>query len=302
MKVQFHDTAVFDVVVVGGGLAAIKTVYECAKEGLSVLMVVKRGVCSGSSFYPLTAGLGCQMPKDDADKVLFLEELLESNAGMGSSELCEIYIDEIASRVSELPEMGIDYQVILGGRKACFAERERLLASWWDKDAITQKTARVLREFPNISIMEYSDAVSLVINKGRVSGVIISDYRSHLYYMKTANVVMETGGYCGLYKHSLNTDDVCGLGHAMALDAGAKLVNLEFTQFIPGMMSPVYKMIINELSIRYCEALLDEEGKDILTKYLPENIPPQQCFESRAGHGPFTARDFSKYFDVAKKC
>lgn len=298
MKQEFNQVLIYDAVVVGGGLAAIKSAYECAKAGLFTLMVVKRELCSGSSFYPLTGALGCQAPKDDRDKQLFLEELEDSGARMNSRRLSEIYIDEISDRVKELPDLGIRYESY-PGRKACFAKRERILNTWSDWGEIATKVGKVLRSFANLTIMEYMDVLQLVQRNGRVCGLVAADYRSRLFYVKSRHVILETGGYCGLYKHSLNTDDVCGMGQVMALEAGAELVNLEFTQFIPGMLSPVYKLLFSEMTLRYCRKVLDRNGQDILEKYLPDGVTARECLDSRSGHGPFTNRDISRYFDIA---
>ncbi len=298
MKTEFHEHISCDVLVTGGGLAAIKTSYECLKAGLTVVMVVKRGLCSGSSFYPLTSGLGCQAPKDEADKPLFYEELMESGAGMAGERLTQIYIDEIHDRVKELPEMGFAYGAP-EGRKACFAKRERALFVWSGWDAISEKVGRLLRGFPGFRLLEYADVVQLLKKDGQITGAVAADYADRLYYITAPSVVLETGGYSGLYKHSLNTDDVIGLGQAMALEAGAQCVNLEFTQFIPGMISPVYKMLFSETSLKFCEAIEDADGNDILSKYLPEGITVRQCLDSRGGHGPFTNVDESRWFDIA---
>lgn len=297
-KNVFYDSFNTEVLVVGGGYAGIKAAFECAKAGLQVTFLIKTKVGSGSSFYPLMEGCGCLAPRDDADKALFLEELEETGIGMGNSHLNKIYIEEIHDRVEELPEIGFEYQPITG-RIACFAKRERDIIGWFNLKKISSNVREIFSGLPNAKIMEFCDAILLVKKDNRILGAVAADFQSRLIHIKTKNIIMAAGGYCGLYKHSLNTDDVCGLGQIMSLEAGAKLINLEFIQFIPGMLRPVYKTLFSEQTLRFCDAVLNENGSEVLSKYLPEGVTVRECIDSRAGHGPFTCMDNSKYFDMA---
>ena len=110
MKLSFTQTTHADVLVAGAGYAGIKAAYECCKAGLKVLLVVKSKVCSGSSYYPLMTGCGCLSPKDEADKELFVQELCEAGLGMNDKKMSETFVEDIASRVSELEDMG--YSVV----------------------------------------------------------------------------------------------------------------------------------------------------------------------------------------------
>lgn len=299
MEYEFYQTISADAAIIGGGLAALTAARKCAEAGLSVVMIVKRELCSGSSFYPLTSGLGCQTTGDGEDKLWFLEELRECGAGMQDERLSQIYIDESRNRIEDLAALGISYFVRTDSKKACFAKRVRhclrLTNLQKSRISIVEKFYRA----SNITVLEYCDAITLIKEGSRVAGVVAADERSRLYYVKATSVLLASGGYGGLYKHSLNSSDVIGLGQAMALKAGAALVNMEFIQFIPGVISPTYKLLFSETSLRYGEGLFNKAGEDILQKYLPEKISEQECIALRSGHGPFTNNDNSRYFDIA---
>ncbi len=298
MENTFYDSFETDVLIAGGGIAGIKAAIECANAGLRVALVIKTRVCSGSSFYPLTEALGCLAPKDENDKALFLEEIEEAGAGMCDRRMNQIYIDEIYDRVHELPAMGIPYRPITG-RIACFAKRERDIIGWYDWGKLRGSVGAVLQSLPAIKILEFCDLIHLVKKDGRIAGAVAADFRSRLYHIKTNRVILATGGYCGLYKHSLNTDDVIGLGQSMALDAGASLVNLEFIQFIPGLIKPVYKTLFSEQTLRFAKAILDDDGNDLLSRYLPPHVTSRECLDLRSRHGPFTCAENSRYFDIS---
>lgn len=297
---NFKEELSCDILIAGAGLAGLRAAYDCAKAGLKVIIAVKGKLCSGASFYPLTGGLGSQVALDDADKEVFLSEILEAGAGAADESLCRILVEENEEQVKRLPEIGITYKLDnLSGRAACFAKRERRLAVWRDWQQIRKKATDIFSKMSNVTVMEFTDLLKLVTKHDTISGVILADNVSDLIYVKTTAVILATGGYCGLYKHSLNTDDICGIGHSIALDAGASLINLEFMQFIPGIMSPVYKTLFGEFSLIYCEDVLDENDNHALRKYLPEDIRFEECIKDRSMHGPFTTADKSAYFDLS---
>jgi succinate dehydrogenase/fumarate reductase flavoprotein subunit len=287
-----------DVLIVGGGLAAIRAALTAAKTGVSVTMVIRSRLCSGSSFYPLTAGLGYQAPCSEEDKAFFLEELSDSGARMNDEKLCKIFIDEIQERGAQAAEIVVKMNPITG-RKACFAKRNRDLAAWGDWSAIRENVASTFHKYDNITVLEFTDILELLKKGDRLAGAVAADSRNNIVHIEAKAVMLATGGFCGLYKHCLTTSDVAGTGHDLALDAGAELINLEFNQFIPGMITPIYKTLFSEDTLRYAQDLLSPDGKDILLPYVGTQERKIECFNSRGLHGPFTVRDISSFFDIS---
>ena len=298
MKLTFDQTISADVVIAGAGYAGIKSAYECSKAGLSVLLVVKSRVCSGSSFYPLMTGCGCLSPKDDSDKELFVEELCEVGLGINDKTMSETFVEDIASRVEELEGMGFPTSKLLG-RKACFAKRDRDIFMWNEFASIKQNVRDNFSHTDNLRVMQNNEIVHIVSIENKVKGAISAGKDGKLTYIKTNNLILATGGFCGLYKNNTNTADTTGLGQAMAYDAGAKLINLEFVQILPCFVTPTYNALLPETSLLYAQQLQDATGREILSQYLPKGITPRQCIDSRSGHGPFTSVDYSKFFDIA---
>ena len=289
-----------DVLVVGAGLAGLRAAYDCAAAGLQVQLAVKGTLCSGASFYPLTAALGCQMPKDEEDKSVFLKEVLETGAGVADPELVQVIIDEILAESRRLPELGIDQdEHLLTGRAACFAKTKRKMATWGGWGEIRRRAKDIFSKLENVTVMQHCDLVRLVKADGRIAGAILCDQNDQLFTVHTGAVILATGGYCGLYKHSLNTPDVCGIGHSAALDAGAQLINIEFMQFIPGLTAPRYQTLFNEYTLVHTLRAENDIGEDAMHAYLPADVTQEQCFAERALHGPFTTDDRGRYFDLA---
>lgn len=300
MNIKINEIVYSDILIVGGGLAGIKAAYECSKSNLNVLVAIKKNLCSGSSFYPLTRSLGCQVTlKDSIDREYFLEEIDERGCGMNSRSLCTLLVDNIRKRVEELPDMGINARKLSGGRIACMAKRPRdivLLENW---NLIRKNLYDIFKVKKNVKIIEDINIISLVKKNNKVCGAVGVTSCGKLVLVNTKAVILATGGLGDLYKHNLNSSDVDGSGHVLALNAGARLINMEFIQFIPGFIKPLYKTLLGEQTLMFCRRVMSEEGGDALKEYLPDGISTRECLNERSKHGPFTSGDISKYFDIA---
>ncbi len=287
-----------DVLVAGAGLAGMRAAFDCAKAGLRVLWTAKGTLCSGSSFYPLTPGIGCQLPDGDADKETFLDEILDAGQTMADEEMCRALVNEITSETERLSDFRIT-PFRCTGRAACFAKRERIILDWTGWDTIRENVRQIFGAMPNVTVREHCDIVRILKDGDAVSGAILCNAENTLIPVSAPAVILATGGLCRLYQHSLNTPDVCGLGQSIALDAGAELVNIEFMQFIPGLMTPVYAMLFSEASLWHCTDVQDGAGRSIIPPYLPEGVSLHDCLMDRSMHGPYTTRDRSRYFEEA---
>ncbi|MEG1471707.1 MAG: FAD-binding protein, partial [Clostridia bacterium] len=91
-----------DILIIGGGLAALKSAAISAPSGLSVCIAVKDKLCSGASFYPMMDMVACQtstgVPEEDER---YLQEILDCSLGMASEEMNRLYIRDIRERVLE---------------------------------------------------------------------------------------------------------------------------------------------------------------------------------------------------------
>jgi L-aspartate oxidase len=101
-----------------------------------------------------------------------------------------------------------------------------------------------------------------------------------------------------MFPLSSTPGEITGDGYAMAFRAGAELVNLEFMQYMlrivagrpPRVGGPVW---VANPTLR--NALCEE----VLSRYLPPGVAPEQVMSERTLHYPFSCRDASGWLDVA---
>ena len=84
-----------DVLVMGAGIAGIMAAISAAEAGADVCIVSGTRICSGSSFYPGTWGLGLVGPESEADEEDLKSVILKVGEGMADPELVSVLVSHI---------------------------------------------------------------------------------------------------------------------------------------------------------------------------------------------------------------
>ena len=98
---------------------------------------------------------------------------------------------------------------------------------------MTAALIRRVRATPSITVREDAFAWDLLVEKGRVRGILVFDAATGWECLEADNVVLATGGIGMTWKYTTNPRESTGDGLAMAARAGAELTDLEFVQFHP---------------------------------------------------------------------
>lgn len=291
MKLNLSSTC--DVLVLGSGIAGVSAALSAAESGASVILCCKGTLFSGSSFYPGTWGLGLIGPADQDDEQDLAQTIRTVGCGMTDDALVTALVQGIHPAIEKVRNMGVKLRKADHGAQKefipCFDHKHR---DWngLEFDSLRQVFSQRLEEL-GVTIMSGWEALELVKSEDRVCGAVLSN-GTELKYLGCKALVLATGGYGSLFRHHLCTTDVEGVGQALALDAGCRLVNMEFMQIMPGYLSPAFQTIFNEKTFRFTQ-LQHPDGTPLLT----ENT--EELLSIRSGHGPFTTRLASKAVDYA---
>lgn len=278
------------VLVIGTGLAGIRAAIAAAQTGRSVVLCSAGKLFSGSSFYPGTWGLGLIGPDGPGDEADLVDSILTLGAGMADEGLVRSFVSGIPAAIGEVRAMGVRLKEAENkGQKdfiPCFDRKHR------DWNGILFDSARAVfsrkLEELGVRVLERCEILELTRDGGRVDGAVAA-LAGSLCWIHAGAVVLCSGGLGGLYRYRLTTDDVHSTGHALALEMGAGLCNLEFMQIMPGFVSPCPKTIFNEKTFRY----LRMEGISL----------DPALMEQRSTHGPFTSRlaDRAVDFEILRR-
>ncbi len=131
--------------------------------------------------------------------------------------------------------------------------------------AIHEENIEVFPEHTMVRIVKNGDKIAGAIGYRRPDGKLI------LFQAKA--IVLATGGLGKAYRITSNSWEYTGSGLAMALDAGAELVDMEFLQFHPtGMIYPpsVKGTLVTEGVRGEGGVLLNSEGERFMFRYVPK--------------------------------
>ena len=285
-----RNNDVFDVLVVGAGIAGCEAALAAAECGARVALASAGETFSGSSFFPGTWGLGLVGPDGKKDEDDFVETILAVGRGMAVPELVRALVRGVSPAVERLEVRGVE---LLGANNPgerdfipCF---DRKCRCWHGLGRASYRAAtEAALERAGVTTLPRHELLDLVEKSGRICGALLCDARSGTARAVGAGaVVLATGGFGGLFSRTLTMPDVMGTSSAVTLRHGARLVNVEFIQIMPGLVEPVRNVVFNERTFRYAhvEGLDAPDAADLL--------------DSRGGHGPFTASLPDRAVDLA---
>lgn len=279
-----------DVLVIGAGLAGIMAALSAAENNAGVCLMSRDRICSGSSFYPGTWGLGLVGPEDKSDEQDLENVILNIGENMTDAELVHTLVSGVTDGIRYLEKLGIPLRrAVNKNEKAfipCFDYKNRSWHGLEKADSIPVFKEHLSEK--NVRMLEHTTVISLLKDKSKdaVTGALALDKDGRLFHIMCDAVILATGGLGGLFRYRLNTDDVRATGQYLALKAGASLANLEFMQMMPGYISPSPKTIYNEKLFRHSDFSVD--GQKLFEDWDKEER--QACMDVRSTHGPFTSR------------
>lgn len=284
-----------DVLVAGSGIAGLMAALEAAEAGCTVTLLTSAKLFSGSSFYPGTWGLGLIGPEDEADQNDLARTIQRVGCGMATDEMVRTFVAGIHPAIEKVRGMGVKLRRAVQKDQRefipCFDHKGR---DWngLEFDSVREVFSRRLQEL-GVQVLEHCQVLELTRQDGRVCGCVAL-HQQQLHALGCRAFVLASGGYGSLFRYHLCTDDVAGVGQALALEAGCSLVNMEFMQMMPGYISPAPKTIFNEKTFRFVHMKTQDGGE-----LLPDAAERARLLDLRSGHGPFTSRLDSKQVDLA---
>ena len=281
----------FDVVVVGGGIAGCCAAIEAARAGASVCLASASGVFSGSSFYPGTWGLGLIGPRDAADIDDMVETILHVGRGAANAALVDSFVRGIPEAIAALEAMGVSLKRPANPDEPqyipCFDHSLRMWRGL-ERASMERGFGRALCE-GGVVRFDGCELLDITMDGGCARGALFFDRSIKRFRAVSCGaIVLAGGGVAGLYKRSLSASGNSATVQAIAARCGARLVNLEFMQVMPGLVAPRRNIVFNEKAFRFARAW-DASGEPIARDVL----------EARSEHGPFSCERAGAPLDFA---
>src|SRR3954451_14947329 len=271
-----HD---YDVVVIGAGGAGLRAAIAAHDAGAKVAIVCKSLLGKAHTVMAeggIAAAMGNLWP-DDNWQVHF-RDTMRGGKMLNHWRMAQLHAQEAPERVLELEDWGALFDRTADGlisQRDFGGHRYARLAHVGDRTGLElirtlqQRTVAlgidVYMECTITDLMKDGDRISGAFGYWRETGSFIA--------FEAPAIVLATGGIGKSFKVTSNSWEYTGDGHAMALRAGAKLINMEFVQFHPTSMvwPPSVKGLLVTESVRGDGGILkNSEGKRFMFDYIPD--------------------------------
>ncbi|QCJ45836.1 L-aspartate oxidase [Haloprofundus sp. MHR1] len=228
------------VLVVGAGAAGARTAIELAERGVESLVIGKRSHGDAHTTWAaggINAALGSLDPEDDWR--IHAADTYDEGHFVNDPDAVELTTKHMPDRIRELAEWGMPFDRAEDGeidQRYFGAQSFRRTCFVGDRtgEAMLETLVSRAREL-EIPYRENVMVTRLLSDGARVHGAVAYDMDDgHFVLFEANHVVLAAGGYSSLYdRHSSRDEENNGDGQALAYEAGADLLDLEFVQFHP---------------------------------------------------------------------
>ncbi|MDX6274645.1 MAG: succinate dehydrogenase / fumarate reductase, flavoprotein subunit [Frankiales bacterium] len=274
--VETHD---YDVVVVGAGGAGLRAAIGAHEAGARTAVVCKSLLGKAHTVMAeggIAAAMGNYYPDDNWE--VHFRDTMRGGKMLNHWRMAQLHAQEAPDRVWELEEWGALFDRTPEGlisQRDFGGHRYARLAHVGDRTGLEMiRTLQQRTVALGIDVYMECTVTSLLKDGERIAGAFGYWRESGRFIQFNApSVVLATGGIGKSFKVTSNSWEYTGDGHALALQAGATLVNMEFIQFHPtGMVWPpsVRGILVTE-SVRGDGGVLrNSEGRRFMYDYIPE--------------------------------
>ncbi|GGR69041.1 succinate dehydrogenase flavoprotein subunit [Streptomyces aureoverticillatus] len=282
----------WDVVVVGAGGAGLRAAIEAREQGARTAVICK-SLFGKAHTVMAEGGIAASMGNVNSGDnwQVHFRDTLRGGKFLNQWRMAELHAREAPDRVWELETWGALFDRTKDGRisQRNFGGHEYpRLAHVGDRTGLElirtlqQKIVALQqedeREFGDhearLKVFQECTVTRVLKDGERVSGAFCYERESGRFFVVEApSVVLATGGIGKSFKVTSNSWEYTGDGHALALLAGAPLLNMEFVQFHPtGMVwPPSVKGILVTESVRGDGGVLrNSDGKRFMFDYIPD--------------------------------
>ncbi|MEE3034406.1 MAG: fumarate reductase/succinate dehydrogenase flavoprotein subunit [Bacteroidota bacterium] len=271
-----------DVLIVGAGGAGLSAAIEASSHGMSTGIVMKSLLGKAHTVMAeggMAAALG-NVDKRDHWKIHF-RDTMRGGKFLNVWRMAELHAKLAPERVRLLEEWGAVFDRTNKGlinQRNFGGHRYPRLAHVGDRTGL--EMIRTLQDHGiHKGIKTYMEctALDLIKNeKGKVSGVVCMWRETGTFAIfKAKSIILATGGAGKAWDVTSNSWEYTGDGYALAYEAGAELMDLEFNQFHPtGMVWPLsVKGILVTESVRgEGGILMNSKGTRFMFNYIPERF------------------------------
>jgi succinate dehydrogenase / fumarate reductase flavoprotein subunit len=275
-----YETHDYDVIIIGAGGSGLRAAIEAKERGLRVALVCKSLLGKAHTVMAeggMAAAMGHVWPEDNWQ--VHFRDTMRGGKMLNNWRMAQIHAQEAPDRVYELERWGALFDRTEDGRitqRDFGGHRYARLAHVGDRtglELIRTLQQKVVSMGTDV-YMETKILRLLADEEGRISGAVGYKRPTGEMVVFTAKAfVLATGSIGKSWKYTSNSWESVGDGHAMAIWAGADVIDMECVQFHPtGMVWPlsVRGILVTEGVRGDGGVLRNSEGKRFMFDYVAD--------------------------------
>src|SRR6476469_892467 len=293
----------YDVVVGGAGGAGLRAAIAAHEAGARTAVVCKSLLGKAHTVMAeggIAAAMGNRWPEDNWE--VHFRDTMRGGKMLNNWRMAQLHAQEAPERVMELEDWGALFDRTDDGlisQRDFGGHRYARLAHVGDRTGLEMiRTLQQRAVALGIDVFMECTVTDILKDGDRVSGAF-GYWREtgRFVVFDSPSVVLATGGIGKSYQVTSNSWEYTGDGHALAMKAGASLINMEVVQFHPtGMVwPPSVKGILVTESVRGDGGVLkNSEGKRFMFDYVPEVFRGQYAETEEEGDRWYSGVDNNK--------
>jgi L-aspartate oxidase len=264
----------FDFLIIGSGLAGLYSAFTAAKYG-TVALVTKTELDVSNSYHA-QGGIAAVTDANDFPKD-HMNDTMTAGRGLCDYTPVEILVNEGPDRIKELIEMGMEFDRI-NGELALALEgghmKRRVLHAGGDATGkkMVQFLIKQVKSKSNIQVFEQHMVYELLVqNKQCFGAKSYNKERDENLCLLANATILALGGTSAIYQRTTNPETTVGDGIALAYQAGAQIMDMEFIQFHPSSFytEKGYTFLISEAVRGEGAQLLNARGERFMSSIHP---------------------------------
>jgi succinate dehydrogenase / fumarate reductase, flavoprotein subunit len=276
-----YETHEHDVLIIGAGGAGLRAAIEALAQGASVGVVCK-SLLGKAHTVMAEGGLAAAMGNLDAadDWRAHFRDTMRGGKFLNNWRMAQLHAQEAPDRVRELEQWGALFDRTDKGeilQRAFGGHTYRRLCHVGDRTGLEMiRTLQDRGVHMGFDVYMECTSTRLLTEGGRVAGAF-GYWRETGQFVtfKAKSIVIATGGIGKSWRITSNSWECTGDGMALAYDAGAELLDMEFVQFHPtGMVWPpgVQGLLVTEAVRGEGGILRNKNGERFMEKYDPKRM------------------------------
>jgi succinate dehydrogenase / fumarate reductase flavoprotein subunit len=276
-----YETREHDVLIIGAGGAGLRASLEALAQGASVGVVCK-SLLGKAHTVMAVGGIAAAMANVDTadDWKTHFRDTMRGGKFLNNWRMAQLHALESPDRVRELEQWGALFDRTEKGdilQRAFGGHTFKRLCHVGDRTGLEMiRTLQDRGVQQGIDVYMECTVTRLLTDSGRIAGAFAYWRETgRLIVFKAKSIVIATGGIGKAWRVTSNSWEYTGDGMALAYEAGAELMDMEFVQFHPtGMVWPpgVQGILVTEAVRGEGGILRNKLGERFMEKYDPKRM------------------------------